>query len=80
MPQPGKQEDLPALTPDLVHQYLAPALNLCRGIELDIIEHSQCPYQDAARKGTAGILRLMAIVQRTHHGTGTPAQKNTPGQ
>lgn len=80
MHQAPDKTDLPELTPDVVHACLAPALNLCRGIELDIVEHSQCPYQDAARKGTAGILRLMAIVQRTYHGTRTPAQENTPGQ
>lgn len=80
MPQPGKQEGLPELTPDLVHQYLAPALNLCRSIELDIIEHSQCPYQDAARKGTAGILRLMNIVREQYHGTRAPVAENTAGQ
>lgn len=80
MPQPGKQEDLPELTPDLVHQCLAPALNLCRGIELDIIEHSHCPFVDAARKGTIGILILMNIVQEHYHGTRTPVAENTAGQ
>ncbi|HMM59452.1 MAG TPA: hypothetical protein PKC25_04885 [Candidatus Rifleibacterium sp.] len=63
MPQPGEQNEIPELTPDLVHQCLAPALNLCRGIELDIIGHMHCPFADAARKSTNGIMKLMEIVK-----------------
>jgi len=50
------------LTIDRVHELLAPALNLCRAIELEIVGHPECPYLETARKGTNGIIKLMEIV------------------
>jgi len=64
------------LTPWRVHQLLAPALNLCRAIELEIVGHPGCPYLDTARKGTNGIIELLEIL----NGPRGAAEKNPDRQ
>lgn len=61
------------LTVARIHELLAPALNVCRAIELDVQQHPGCPYREAAQKGTTGILRLMDLIRSTDNGPGKTA-------
>lgn len=46
-----------------VNDLVAPALNLARAIELDLLEHPACPYRDTARKAATGLMILMSLAK-----------------
>jgi hypothetical protein len=38
-----------------------PAINILRGIELDLQEHPECPYRDLAKIAVNNLLELLAV-------------------
>lgn len=49
---------------DAVNRLLFPALNVLRGIELDLADHPECPYRDMAVKATGNLMTLLELAQR----------------
>ena len=49
---------------DAVNRLLFPAINVLRGIELDLADHPDCPYRAMAVKATANLMTLLELAQR----------------
>ena len=67
MPQPG------ALTKENITRLTVPALNILRGIHLDLAEHPDCPYRVAASRACDNLLELIALATVTETTDGVQA-------
>lgn len=46
-------------TREEIQDWLLPALNICRRIEIDVARHPDCPYKNLAKDGTTGLLKTL---------------------
>jgi hypothetical protein len=49
---------------DAVNRLLFPAVNVLRGIELDLADHPECPFRVMAVKATANLMTLLELAQK----------------
>jgi len=63
---------------DAVNRLLFPAVNVLRGIELDLADHPECPYRVMAVKATANLMTLLELAQRKGRDTGDEQAEAPP--
>lgn len=49
---------------EAVNRLVFPAVNVLRGIELDLTDHPDCPYRAMSVKATANLMALLELAQK----------------
>lgn len=49
---------------EAVNRLVFPAVNVLRGIELDLADHPDCPYRALAVKATGNLMALLELAQK----------------